>query len=112
MRRSEAYLLDMLINARKAVKFASGLSYEKFTQSDLHQNAILKSIEIIGEAASHVDAETRKAHSKMPWRQIIGMRNRLVHGYFEVSLIRVWDTVKQDLPELIAILEPLVPTED
>ncbi len=112
MRRSEAYLLDMLINARKAVKFATGLSYEKFTQSDLHQNAILKSIEIIGKAASHVGAETREAHSEIPWHQIIGMRNRLVHGYFEVNFIRVWDTVKQDLPALIAQLEPLVPTDD
>ena len=112
MRRSEAYLLDMLIHARKAIKFASGLTYEEFTQSELHKNAILKSIEIIGEAASHVSPETRDAHSGIPWHEIIGMRNRLVHGYFEVNFIRVWDTVTQDLPALIAQLEPLVPTDE
>ena len=112
MRRSEAYLLDMLIHARKAVEFASGLTYERFTLSDLHQNAILRSIEIIGEAASHVNPETREVHSEIPWHEIIGMRNRLVHGYFEVNFIRVWDTVTQDLPALIAQLEPLFPTDD
>ena len=112
MRRSEAYLLDMLIHARKAIQFTSGLTYEQFTQSDLHKNAILKSIENIGKAATHVTAETRDAHSEIPWHEIIGMRNRLVHGYFEVNFIRVWDTVTQNLPELIAQLEPLVPTDD
>lgn len=112
MRRSEAYLLDMLIHARKTFEFASGLTYERFTQSDLHKNAILKSIEIIGETASHVRPETREAHSEIPWHEIIGMRNRLVHGYFEVNFIRVWDTVTQDLPTLIAQLEPIVPSDD
>ena len=111
MRRDEAYLLDMLLQARKAVKFSTGLTYTQFDQSDLHQNAIIKSIEIIGEAASHVSAGTREAHSEIPWHEIIRMRNRLVHGYFEVTLIRVWDTVKKDLPTLIAQLEPLVPPE-
>ena len=77
----------------------------------MHQLAILKSIEIIGEAASRVSAGTKEAHPEIPWREIIGMRNRLVHAYFDVNLIRVWDTVQEDLPALIAQLEPLVPPE-
>ena len=111
MRHDESYLLDMLLEARKAVKFATGLTYSQFNRSDLHQNAIIKSIEIISEAASRVSADTREAHPEIPWHEIIGMRNRLVHGYFEVNLLRVWDTVQEDLPALIAQLEPLVPPE-
>ena len=87
MRRDDAYLLDMLIAARKALTFAAELTYPQFIRSDLHQNAIIKSIEIIGEAASRVSADTREAHPEIPWHEIIGMRNRLVHGYFEVNLL-------------------------
>ena len=111
MRHDDAYLLDMLLAAREAVKFAAGLTYPQFEQDRMHQLAILKSIEVIGEAASQVSTDTREAHPEIPWHEIIGMRNRLVHAYFAVNLIRVWDTVQNDLPTLIAQLEPLVPPE-
>ena len=75
------------------------------------QLAILKAVEIIGEAASQVSAETRKAHQEIPWSNIIGMRNRLVHGYFDVNLERVWETVQRDIPRLISQLELLVTPE-
>ena len=111
MRPDDAYLLDMLLAAREAVEFAVELTYPQFEQGRMHQLAILKSIEIIGEAASRVSAGTKEAHPEIPWREIIGMRNRLVHAYFDVNLIRVWQTVQEDLPALIAQLEPLVPPE-
>ena len=75
------------------------------------QLAILKAVEIVGEAASRVSADTQGAHPDLPWPKIIGMRNRLVHAYFEVNLERVWDTVRRDIPALISQLEPLVPPE-
>ena len=109
MQRDEAaYLFDMLIAAQEAEEFASGLTFQKFTQSRLHQKAILKSIEIVGEAATHITEETRLAHPEVPWKKIVGMRNRLVHGYFQVDLERVWNTVQLDIPSLIHILEPFV----
>ena len=112
MRRDDtAYLLDMLLAARDAVDFADGVTFAQFEQSRLHQNAILKAIEIVGEAAARIDNETRQAHSEIPWSEIIGMRNRLVHAYFEVDLTRVWETVQDDLPRLIKLIEPLVPPE-
>ena len=74
--------------------------------------AILKAVEVVGEAASQVSPEGKEAHPEIPWAKIIGMRNRLVHGYFNVNLERVWETVQQDLPDLIALLEPLVPPEE
>ena len=73
------------------------------------QLAILKAVELVGEAASHVSAEVRDAHPEIPWRGIIGMRNRLVHGYFSVRLERVWETVTRDILRLISQLEPLAP---
>ena len=112
MRRDDAsYLLDMLVAARDAVAFAAGLSFSEFTRDQRTQLAILKSVEIVGEAASRVSVETREAHPAIPWREIVGMRNRLVHAYFEIDLRLVWDTVGNDLPPLIAQLEPLVPPE-
>jgi len=111
-RDDAAYLLDMLLAARDAIDFASGLTFEQFEQSRLHQNAILKSIEIIGEAAARITVEAKEAHPDIIWSEIVGMRNRLVHAYFDVNLTRVWDTVQQDLPRLITSIEPLVPPEE
>ena len=112
MRRDDAaYLLDMLLSARDAAEFAAGLTFAQFERSRLHQNAVLKAIEIIGEAATRISEETRQAHPEVPWPEIIGMRNRLVHAYFEVNLKRVWKTAQQDIPRLIDLIEPLVPPE-
>jgi uncharacterized protein with HEPN domain len=61
-------------------------------------------VQVIGEAASRVSAETRARNPEVPWRQIIGMRHRVVHGYLEVDLEIVWQVISDDLPELIAVL--------
>ena len=111
MRRDDAYLLDMLLAARDAVEFSAGLTFLQFERSRLHQSAILKAIEIIGEAAARISKETKQAHPVVPWPEIIGMRNYLVHAYFEVDLKRVWKTAQQDIPRLIDLIEPLVPPE-
>ena len=101
----------MLLAARDGVRFASELTFEQFESSRLQQYAVLKAIEIIGEAAAHISLETKNSHPDLPWTEIIGMRNRLVHGYFEVDIERVWGTVRNDLPRLISQIEPLVPPE-
>lgn len=112
MRDDAAYLLDILIAARDALSFVLGLTWEQFEESRLHQNAVIKTIEIIGEAAGRLSNETKTTHAEIPWAEIIGMRHRLVHGYFEVNVRYVWDTVQRDLPPLIALIEPLVPPEE
>jgi uncharacterized protein with HEPN domain len=88
------------------------MTWETFAQSELHQNAVMRPLEIIGEAARRVSQETRDAHAGIPWEQMIGMWNRLIHEYFRVNLTTVWETVQNDLPSLIALVEPLVPPED
>lgn len=73
--------------------------------------ALMKSVEMIGEAASRVSQATQRTNPSVPWAQIVGMRNRLVHVYFDIDLDVLWQTVTGDLPLLIAQLEPITPSE-
>ncbi len=102
----------MLLAARDALSFTEGMSYEEFVRDRRTQLSVLKSMEIVGEAASQVGQETKRMHPAIPWREIVAMRNRLVHAYFDIDLPLVWDTVCDDLAVLISRLEPLIPPED
>lgn len=98
-------LRHMLDAAREALSFA-----DRKSRSDLGSDrklalAIVKDIEMIGEAASKVSQETRASHPEIPWSDIINMRNRLIHAYFDIDIDVVWDTVTKDLPPFIALLE-------
>lgn len=112
MWRDDALLLDMLVAARRAQRFVADVDRDGFEQSALHQSAVMRVLEVIGEAACKVSEATRAAHPEIPWGDIIGMRNRLIHEYFRVDLRKVWDTVQNDIPQVIAVLEPLVPPEE
>jgi uncharacterized protein with HEPN domain len=112
MLRDETLLLDMLQGAGDAVEFVANLDQAQFNASKLHQNAVIRSIEIIGEAAGKVSRGFQQAHPEIPWSAIVGMRHRLVHAYNDVDLDLVWDVVCGRLPDLIAILQPLIPPPD
>ena len=109
MWRDDAWLLDMLLAARDAVKFAAPLTFPEFEDDPLQHLAILKSVEIIGEAASRISEETKARHPNIPWTQIVGMRRRFVNACFAIRFDALWQTVQDDLPLLIARIEPLVP---
>ncbi len=111
MERDPAYLLDMLQAAKEAQALSTGLTLEALQASKLHQYALVKVIEIIGEAARAISDETKAANPNIPWPAIIGMRNQLVHRYFNIDLSIVWDVVQNHLAPLIAHLEPVVPAE-
>ena len=111
MRHESALLLDMLLTAREAQEIARGATLSDFKQNRTLQLAIMKAVEIVCEAASRISAETRELNPDIPWADIVGMRNRLVHGYFDINLVRVWETVEQDIPRLIVQLEGLVSEE-
>lgn len=98
----------MLDAAREAISFAAGRSREDLDRDRMLVLAIVKDVEIIGEAAARTTAGVQAAHPEIPWAQIVAMRNRLIHGYFDVDLQVVWDTVTDDLPQLVGLLEPLV----
>jgi uncharacterized protein with HEPN domain len=108
MWRDDAYLLDMLLAARKVRDFTQAVSWERFQSDELMQNAVMRQIQIIGEAARKVSPQYQQARPEIPWQGIIGMRNRLVHEYFRIIPERIWDVVEKDIPELIRLVEPLV----
>ena len=109
--KDAALLLDMLLAARDAQSFIQGLDAAAFRNSRLHQNAAIRSLEVIGEAAGKVSAAMKTAHPEIPWYSITAMRHRLIHGYSEVRLDRVWTVLCDDLSPLIATLEQLLPRE-
>ncbi|MCY3829139.1 MAG: nucleotidyltransferase domain-containing protein [Rhodospirillaceae bacterium] len=111
IRRDEALLLDMLLAARDAVDFARVLTFESFAQDRMVQHAILQAVETVGRAAFRVSAETRDAHSRIPWTDIVEMQHCFKDDHFNIDLTRVWETVNEDIPRLISHLERLVPPE-
>lgn len=111
MWRDDAYLLDMLINARRAHQFNVDGDLGAFLADEARQMATLYVLQIVGEAASKVSNVYRHEHPEIPWGAIIGLRHRLVHDYPRIDLRKVWDVVVTNLPDLIARLEQLVPPE-
>jgi uncharacterized protein with HEPN domain len=111
MSRDEALLLDMLVATREAIGFVATLNQAQFASSKLHQNAVMRSIEIIGEAATKVSQGFRGAHPEIPRRDIVGMRNRLIHYYSNISMDVLWDVCRDKLPALVSLLLPLVPPD-
>ena len=105
-------LLDMKLAAEDAREFLQGLDEAAFRASRLHQNAVIRSLEVIGEAAGKVSSATRQANPAIPWREIIGMRHRLIHGYAEVRLELVWAVATERLPLLIEALRRLLTDEN
>jgi uncharacterized protein with HEPN domain len=112
MSRDDAYLLDMLEAARRALEYAADLTFETFSQNNRDQDAIIRRLEIVGEAARSVSEAYREDHPEIPWPAIVGMRHRLAHDYRRIDVDVVWETVQQKIPELIAQLERLVPPEE
>jgi uncharacterized protein with HEPN domain len=106
-----AFLLDMLDGARMANKYAARTDLESFYRDRLIQDGVIRQIQIIGEAASHVSVEFREAHPEIPWDDIIGMRHRLVHDYRNIDLDLAWQAATREAVFLTKALEPLVPPD-
>lgn len=104
-------LRHMLEAAEKALGLARKSKRADFEKNEVLQLALARLVEIIGEAASRVSPLTRKRHPELPWPNIVGMRNRIVHDYYQVNLEILWQTVKHDLPSLIKILKEVVTQE-
>lgn len=111
MQRDIAFLIDVLNAAKSALKFCEKIDRKEFKKNQLVQSGVLHQIIIIGEAVKRLSPEFRKNHPKVPWKFIAGMRDRVTHGYFDVDLDQVWNTVENDLPDLIHYIEPLLTSE-
>ena len=112
MRRDdEIRIRHMLDSAHEATSFVQGHTRQSLDVNRQLALALVIEIEIIGEATNQdLSLETRQAFPEIPWSNIIAMRNRLIHAYFEIDLDRVWDTVIEDLPPLVTALEKILPS--
>jgi uncharacterized protein with HEPN domain len=104
----QVYLKHMLDHAREAVEMVVGKTQADLAQHRMLELALIRLVEIIGEAATRVGSEMKSSNPQVPWREIIGMRNRLTHGYDTVDLKVLWDTIAEDLPPLITDLEKII----
>ncbi len=103
-RNTSLYVKDILENMQDASEFIRGMSYEQFAADKRTVNAVLRSIEIIGEAAKNVPEEIRAKYPQVPWKEMAGMRDKVIHFYFGVDKETVWLVVKERIP----ILQPLI----
>ena len=101
-------LRQILSHAREAVELSQGKSRADLDNDRLLNLSLTRLLEIMGEAANRVPEETRSQFPQLPWVQMIGLRNRLIHGYDQVDFDILWNIVKQDLPDLISQLEEFV----
>lgn len=112
MKNDKTYLLDMMLAAKKIQQFTSGMSKADFEASELHQSAVIREIQVIGEAARLVSDESKAQYPDIQWRAISGMRNRVIHEYFRVSLDIVWQVVEDELDALIESINKIISHED
>lgn len=98
----------MLDAAGKGMAFIKGMSYEEFSKDEKTQFALIRAIEIIGEASKKVNIQIKEAYPEIPWREISGMRDKLIHDYFGVNIEVVWKTGKEDLKSLKKLIKGVI----
>jgi uncharacterized protein with HEPN domain len=107
-RSEEVYLEDILTAAEDAMSFTAGMSYEEFLEDKKTVFAVIRALEIIGEATKRISEDFKVRNPSLPWRTMAGMRDRLIHDYPKVDLSTVWGAVTQDLPKTIPQLRRLL----
>ncbi|MBR4324484.1 MAG: DUF86 domain-containing protein [Bacteroidales bacterium] len=96
--KDKSRLEDILKSIQFIEEYSDGISYETFVADTMRYYAIMKNVEIVGEAANMLTRDFRETNTELPWREIIGMRNVLVHGYANISNEQLWSAVKDDIP--------------
>lgn len=107
VRRDSDYLDDMEHGIKKVLAHLEGLAKDEFMEDEWVQDATMRNIEIIGEAAKQLSEQTRALRPQLQWTKLMGMRDRLAHGYFAVNLDVIWNTVREDLPQLLSHVSAL-----
>jgi uncharacterized protein with HEPN domain len=109
MPRDNESLIDIERAVRRILRYTDNISRAELEMNDEKVSAILYQIAVIGEATKRLSQEFRQQHSEIPWPDIAGMRDVLIHKYDQVDFDVIWDVVQSKLPELLTLLEPLLP---
>lgn len=112
MPHSRSAVTDMVTAAELAMSYVEGVEEAAFLTDQEKQDAVVRRLEILGEAAGRVDESIRERFIDIPWREAIGIRNRVIHGYESVDAKIVWDTTQNDLPPLINLLKDMLAQKD
>ena len=107
-REAVDYVEDILDAMSKAIKFVGDMEYEDFIRDDKTVFAVIRAMEVIGEAVKNIPDHVKKRYSEIPWRSMTGMRDKLIHEYFGVELKRVWKTVREEIPPLKPLFDSML----
>jgi uncharacterized protein with HEPN domain len=107
-REDVVYLKDILDAIRRIESYMRGTNEKKFDRDLMRQDAVVRQVRILGEASRQISIQFKEQHPEIPWAEMIGMRNRIVHDYRDVDIATVWDTVRNDLPPLKQAVAKLV----
>lgn len=102
------YLNDILASIHEAIEFTSEMTFEEFSGDRKTINAVIRSLEVLGEASRKIPDYIKAEAPEVPWKRMAGMRNKLIHEYFGVDLEIVWAVIKEELPPLLPYLEKLL----
>ncbi|MBS7651202.1 MAG: DUF86 domain-containing protein [Halobacteria archaeon] len=102
------YVEDIIGAMEDALSFVEGMGYDDFAKNKRTVYAVIRAVEVIGEAVKKIPKTIRNRHPGIPWKDIAGMRDKLIHEYFGVDLRRVWKTVKEDIPNLKPLFEKIL----
>ena len=106
--RDRIRLKHMLDSATAVLHFIDGRTRRHLNSDRMFSNAVVPELEILGEAANHISKTTQKSLPELPWKQLIAMRNRLIHAYFDVDYDIIWETVNNDVPPLYLQLKMIL----
>ena len=107
-RRWNLYVQDMIEFAERVLSYTDGLDQDAFISDRRTYDATLRNIQLIGEAATHIPSDAREAYPMIPWRAVIGVRNRLAHSYLHISNDIIWSVIQDAIPDLLPPLRKML----